>query len=257
MSFKGTKTTNSGINNIYLPSGFDHPITIIIQGDDKNIIKIIPQKKESVQKTNEEETKFKSKTSKYQKEPKTSFNNMKYKSSDESKSSDETKSYVAQSSDESKSSVAQSSDESKSFVAQIPTNHRPELNPEQIKAGAERYRDFIVSFCESKTKDINISTQVINISGTLLKYNAKNKYFWHYGPTTDGYHFHRSLKIYEDNNITLGFKQAQQILKEKGFKLIDVSNPDKGTRLVILLTSIDNKVQDENSTLWHNLNTIV
>jgi hypothetical protein len=205
MSTKEVSSRTNGINNIYLPSNFNHPITIVMHnGNDKNIIKIIP--------TNVSQE----------------IKNIKnVKEASEVKNPIKTNKYNSES--------------------------RPALTIEQIRNGAKKYCDHIVQLSESRTKFINDTNKSINVGQSLFKYNVITKFLWHYGPKTNNNY---DLKVYEDNNIVLGFKQAQQILKEKGYKLLDISNPKKGQKFIIILTTIDNDIPEEKDSIWHGLNVL-
>lgn len=85
---------------------------------------------------------------------------------------------------------------------------------------------------------------------------------WHVGqygvpiPTTNDY-TKRNIKPYIDLGVERGFITAQKYALDKGFKLIDISDPERGSKKVmIVLCTIDRIMQQEKKILWHGLNKL-
>ena len=86
----------------------------------------------------------------------------------------------------------------------------------------------------------------------------------HYGVSRSNHFKDRDVGIWDDIDVERPFKKVQSILLEKGYYLLDISDPAKSMRIVWwLATSIDYE-QDEfvkqkfeeymSKELWHNLN---
>jgi len=102
----------------------------------------------------------------------------------------------------------------------------------------------------------------------------------HYGPlkikkdNNDQNYNERNLSIYEKYEMNLAFIDAQNYFLEKGYKLLDITDPDyytrdfivkksnyansnfKSTKIIIILVDLDYIIKHENVNLWHGFNKI-
>lgn len=130
-------------------------------------------------------------------------------------------------------------------------NDIPEEKIKDVREGAEKYCNFILEKVNGMKKDFK--KEFLFIQRELLEY--KDFKIWHYGPPKKGGY---NLRIYEEFNITLGFRQAQAKLKERGIKLLDISDPDKNTEFIMIFVGpMDYKSEQESKELWHGFNKLI
>ena len=82
---------------------------------------------------------------------------------------------------------------------------------------------------------------------------------WQYGVTIPGVddYTKRNTKPYTDLKVPRAFIRAQQYALKKGFKLIDISDPEVSLKkVVIMLCTMDRIMTQENKPLWHGLNKL-
>jgi hypothetical protein len=121
-----------------------------------------------------------------------------------------------------------------------------------------------------------------NILHESFKDTFSNQYvafsYIHYGPLkikkdgSEQNYNDRNLSTYERYGINLAFKDAQDYFIDKGFKLLDITDPDyytrdfiakksnysntKSTKIKIILVDNDYIIKHENVELWHKFNKI-
>lgn len=154
-----------------------------------------------------------------------------------------------------------------------------------IKVGEEAISKTGVDIYGNKNRYREISDE-IKMFGNILHENFKdtfsNQYvafsYIHYGPLkikkdgSEQNYNDRNLSTYEKYGINLAFRDAQDYFINKGFKLLDITDPDyytrdfvakkstysntKSTKIKIILVDNDYIIKHENVELWHNFNKI-
>ena len=122
-----------------------------------------------------------------------------------------------------------------------------------VRSGSEKYKNYILEIVEKIEKDNDLNEQYKFIQDNF--YDYENWKLWHYGPLKkNGV---QNLRVYKENDIELGFLQAQEILKERGLKLLDISDPAVNSKAIrIVLGSLKHEFNQEKETLWHGFNKL-
>lgn len=92
---------------------------------------------------------------------------------------------------------------------------------------------------------------------------GKSWSLWMYGaPRKDKDFTVRNRKVYTDNNISMAFYRAQLYAANKGYKLLDCSDPSKSgddkkiPNLFIVLATKHTIMSQESSKIWHGFNKL-
>ena len=127
---------------------------------------------------------------------------------------------------------------------------------EEVKVKAQEYCNYILKGIEivKVQGKVDLNTNYVEIQDYLSCFKDFKK--WHYGPLTQDKKSN-NLRYYKEGNIKLGFVQAQEILKEQGLKLLDISNKEKNPKkTIIVIGPIKKHYAEEDIELSHGFNKL-
>lgn len=133
---------------------------------------------------------------------------------------------------------------------------------EKLEEGSKTYFEHVKSCIDNAIPGLEgQEARYKDISSNIT--SLVNWHIWQYGApikTTEDY-TKRNIKPYIDLGVERGFITAQKYALTKGFKLIDISDPEKGSekgskKVMIVLCTKDRIMAQESKTLWHGLNKL-